>query len=66
LHAAGKLKPGQTWRQESILGSVFEGSIRVEGDRVIPRITGTAYVNADATLLLDPADPFQMGIRAER
>ena len=64
LFADGKLQPGDTWRQESILGSVFEGSARLDGDQLIPRVTGTAYVTAEATLLLDPADPFQMGIRA--
>ncbi|HZT82454.1 MAG TPA: proline racemase family protein [Gemmataceae bacterium] len=63
LVADGKLKPGQVWRQESIIGSVFEGTVRVEGDRVIPRITGSAYVTAEATLLLDPNDPFRTGIR---
>ena len=63
LFADGKLQPGDTWRQESILGSVFEGSVRLDGDQLIPRVTGTAYVTAEATLLLDPADPFQMGIR---
>lgn len=63
LFSAGKLQPGEVWRQESILGSVFEGSIRVDGDQLMPRITGTAFVNADAILLLDPRDPFQMGIR---
>jgi 4-hydroxyproline epimerase len=64
LYADGKLKEGQVWRQESILGSVFEGTVRAESDRVIPRITGSAYVCAEATLLLDPADPFEMGIRS--
>ena len=64
LYADGKLKPGEVWRQESILGSVFEGSVRLDGDKLIPRVTGTAYVTAEATLLLDPADPFQMGIRS--
>jgi 4-hydroxyproline epimerase len=63
LVADGKLRPGQVWRQESIVGSVFEGTVRLDGDRVIPRITGSAYVNAEATLLLDPADPLAMGIR---
>jgi 4-hydroxyproline epimerase len=63
LYADGKLKPGEVWLQESILGSVFEGSVRLDGVNIIPRVTGTAYVNAEATLLLDPADPFQMGIR---
>ncbi len=64
LFADGKLKPGQVWRQESIVGSVFEGTVRLDGDRVIPRITGSAYVTAEATLILDPRDPFRMGIRS--
>jgi 4-hydroxyproline epimerase len=63
LHADGKLREGQIWRQESIIGSVFEGTVRIENSQVIPRITGTAYVTAEATLILDPADPFHMGIR---
>ena len=64
LHADGKLAVGQPWRQESILGSVFEASVRsADGDVVHPRITGTAYVTAEATLIVDPADPFGHGIR---
>ncbi|HEX5447529.1 MAG TPA: proline racemase family protein [Pirellulales bacterium] len=63
LVADGKLKPGQVWRQESIVGSVFEGSVRIENGQMIPRISGTAYVNAETTLLLDPRDPFCMGMR---
>ncbi len=62
LFADGKLRPGDVWRQESVVGSVFEGSVRLDGDRIIPRIAGTAYVTAEATLLLDPDDPFCMGI----
>jgi|SRR5271156_2098369 4-hydroxyproline epimerase len=63
LYADGKLAPGEVWRQAGILGTVFEGSIRVDADKIIPSITGTAYVTAEATLLLDPNDPFCMGIR---
>jgi 4-hydroxyproline epimerase len=63
LFADGKLREGQVWRQESIIGSVFEGSVRCAEGQIIPRITGSAYVNAEAALLLDPADPFRMGIR---
>jgi 4-hydroxyproline epimerase len=63
LFAAGQIKEGDVWRQESIIGSVFEGSVRRDGDRVIPRIIGSAYITAEATLLLDPDDPFCMGIR---
>jgi 4-hydroxyproline epimerase len=63
LFADGKLREGQVWRQESIVGSVFDGSVRVVEGRVIPHIRGTAHVNAEATLLLDDDDPFRMGIR---
>ena len=62
LYAAGKLQPGEIWRQESIVGSLFEGQVRLDGTRVIPRITGSAWVTGEATLLLDPADPFCFGI----
>jgi len=63
LYADGKLKEGQTWRQESIVGSVFEGSIKVEDGKVYPSIKGSAFVNAEADLLLNPKDPLCMGIR---
>jgi 4-hydroxyproline epimerase len=65
LYAAGKLTPGQTWRQESIIGSIFEGTIEVDGDLVLPTIRGSAFVNAEATLILDPLDPFCDGIRMD-
>lgn len=65
LAADGKLRPGEVWRQESIIGSVFEGSIGSCGadGAILPRIRGRAYVSAEATLLIDPADPFRHGIR---
>jgi len=62
LLADGKLQPGDAWRQESILGSVFEGSARLDGDRVIPRIAGEAFVTGEGALLIDERDPFQWGI----
>jgi 4-hydroxyproline epimerase len=63
LYADGKLLEGQVWKQESIVGSVFEGSIKVRDGQVHPSIKGAAFVNADANLVLDPRDPFCMGIR---
>ena len=57
-----KLNPGEVWRQEGILGTVFEGSARVENGTIIPSITGSAYVTAESRLLFDPRDPFQNGI----
>jgi 4-hydroxyproline epimerase len=63
LAADGKLAPGAVWRQESILGSVFEGSYEpCETGGIIPTITGQAFITAEATLILDPADPFEFGI----
>jgi proline racemase len=64
LQAEGRLRPGEVWRQESILGSVFEATYGLDdAGRVIPRITGAAHVTAEATLLLDEADPLRWGIR---
>ena len=65
LAADGELAEGSTWRQESIVGSVFEGSYRLaEGDGgIIPTITGSAFMCGEGTLLMDPADPFCWGIR---
>jgi 4-hydroxyproline epimerase len=62
LYADGKLKPGDTWRQEGILDTVFEGSIQVRDGLVLPSITGEAYVTAESSLILDANDPFRMGI----
>jgi 4-hydroxyproline epimerase len=66
LAADGKLQPGETWVQESIIGSRFTGTFqwldRAAG-KVAPVITGRAYVNAESTQLLDEKDPFCWGIR---
>jgi 4-hydroxyproline epimerase len=64
LFADGKLKPGQVWRQESILGTVFEGAVQLRGEQVIPHIRGAAYVTAESNLIFDPNDPFREGIRS--
>jgi 4-hydroxyproline epimerase len=64
LYADGKIREGQTWKQESIVGSVFEGSVKVRDGKVYPSIKGSAFVNAEAELVLDPCDPLCMGIRA--
>jgi 4-hydroxyproline epimerase len=63
LAADGRLGPGEPWRQESILGSVFEGSYRIQDGHVIPQISGQAYITAEATLLIDETDPLAWGIQ---
>jgi 4-hydroxyproline epimerase len=62
LYADGKLAEGQTWTQESIIGSLFEGSVIVRDGLIYPRIKGSAFVNAESTLLIDDRDPFGWGI----
>ncbi len=66
LAADGKLAPGGRWRQESIVGSVFEGSVELEAGAVVPTISGQAWITADATLVLDPTDPYCYGIGGAR
>jgi len=62
LAAEKKLSPGEVWRQESILGTVFEGSYETTESGIIPTITGQAFITAETTLILDPNDPFRLGI----
>jgi len=66
LAADGKLAEGSTWVQESIIGSTFTGAFRWldrEAGQIEPLITGTAYVNAESTLVIDERDPFRWGVR---
>ncbi len=63
LYADGKLAAGEIWRQEGILGTVFEGSLAIAGDVLTPTIKGSAYITAETTLLFDDRDPFREGIR---
>jgi len=63
LAADGKLREGETWVQESIIGSTFSAIYVRRGEEIIPTITGTAFVTGEATLLLDDHDPFCWGIR---
>jgi len=63
LYADGKIREGQVWKQESIVGSVFEGSVSVRGGKVYPSIKGSAFVCGESELVLNPQDPFCWGIR---
>ncbi len=63
LAADGALAEGALWRQESVIGSVFEARYRRDGQAILPSIRGRAWVNAQSTLLFDETDPFVWGIR---
>ncbi len=66
LAADGKLAEGEEWVQESIIGTTFTGNYRWldrAAGKIIPTITGRAYITGESKLLLDDADPFCWGIR---
>jgi 4-hydroxyproline epimerase len=66
LAADGALAEGEPWVQESILGSLFVARyawLDRERGHIAPSITGRAFITAEATLHLDPGDPFCWGIR---
>ncbi|MEX0907863.1 MAG: proline racemase family protein [Gemmatimonadota bacterium] len=65
LHARGQLKPGSTWRQESVTGGLFEGWIEEHPDGVTPYIRARAHVTAETVLRFDPADPFRAGFSSK-
>ena len=63
LHADGKLRPGEIWRQASILDTVFGGRVEELPDgSIIPIVTGRAWVNGESTYYFNPSDPFRHGI----
>jgi 4-hydroxyproline epimerase len=62
LAADGKLAPGASWQQASVIGSRFEASYLLDNGQVIPTIRGHAHVCAESTLLIAEDDPFAWGI----
>lgn len=66
LFEEGKLKVGESFVHESVIGSLFKCEItealKVEGVTAIrPKITGNACITGFATWVLDPKDPFPEG-----
>jgi 4-hydroxyproline epimerase len=63
LHASGKIMPGQRWRQAGILDTVFTGALEELPDgKILPRVSGRAWVNGKSTYYFDPSDPFLHGL----
>lgn len=63
LAADGKLQPGETWIQESVIGSRFESSYVVnDAAQINATIVGKAYLCSEGTLIQQPNDPFKHGI----
>ena len=65
LAADGKLAPGDVWTQESIIGSTFTATYQWQENRVLPTITGTAFVCGESVLILNEKDPLCWGLSLE-
>lgn len=64
LAADGLLAPGESYLQESVIGSTYRISYQPgPAGGVIPTITGQAFVTSDANLIFNSADPYRSGIR---
>ena len=58
----GVIEAGQMWRQESVLGGVYEASIRRAGDRLVPTVRGRAWLSSEALLHFAADDPYRTGL----
>jgi proline racemase len=66
LHANGEMDTGDMLLHESVIGTVFKGSIlspaMVGGYRaVIPEIYGNAYITAISHIIIEQEDPLKYG-----
>src|SRR6266852_4317469 len=62
LYEDGALPEGSTWRQESIIGTVFDGAVNVVDGAIVPTIRSTAHVTAESMLIVDERDPLCWGL----
>jgi len=68
LHAKGRLKTGDRFVHESIIGSLFTGRIEAEtkvGNHsgVVPSIEGWARMTGLNTITIDDRDPYAHGFQ---
>ncbi|NID12128.1 4-hydroxyproline epimerase [Fibrivirga algicola] len=67
-YAKGRLKPGETFVHESIIGSIFNGRIEAETElagkpAIVPSIEGWAIIHGYNHLILDEEDPYRFGFQ---
>ena len=68
LAGTGRLRPGEPFIHESIIGSRFTGRVQQTLDlygtpAIIPSIEGAAFTTGFNTLWIDPAQPFPTGFQ---
>ncbi len=66
LAARGKLKVGDEFVHESIIGSLFRGRVEATAkvgdlDAIVPSVAGQAWITGHNTIFLDDRDPFVKG-----
>lgn len=62
LHEDGDLDERAIWRQESILGGVYEASVHTQGNVLVPTVRGSAWITAETTLHFASDDPYRTGL----
>jgi 4-hydroxyproline epimerase len=70
LTAKGKLKVGDTFTHESIIGSLFRGKVDAATsvgpyDAIIPMIEGWAHITGHNTIFIDDRDPYRHGFQVK-
>ena len=68
LHSQGKIKKGDVFLANSIIGSSFEGKVISEGNFgelpfIVPEISGQAWITGTHQYFVDPSDPWPEGYR---
>jgi 4-hydroxyproline epimerase len=57
-----KVERGRNWRPGEYRGQRVRGPCKIDGDKIIPIIRGTAHITGELELILDENDPFRFGI----
>lgn len=64
LAADEKLRPGEPWIQESIIGSRFTATFRKDDSgQIVTRLIGRAFICSEATFVMQADDPYIHGIQ---
>ncbi|KAA1233204.1 4-hydroxyproline epimerase [Agrobacterium tumefaciens] len=68
LHGKGRLKTGERFRQESLIGTIFEGRVEEETDigsfrGIMPSVSGWARIIGHNTIFVDDRDPLAHGFQ---
>ncbi len=68
LHARGRLRVGDSFRHEGVLGTVFTGRVLEETAvgphrAIVPEISGRAWITGLAQYVVDAEDPFPDGFK---